>query len=165
MISELVVMRVVHILAGVIWAGSAIFLAVVLDPRLRALGPDIQRKVTAALAPGLRIVLDAGAAITILAGIALIIRLERDLLDASGWAWAILTGFAASILALASGIATISTMKKLTGTGEDMTGGDPTLEEEAEAGRLSARATLLARITAVLVVVAVVTMASARFVG
>ena len=158
--AELVVMRVVHILAGVIWAGSAIFLAVVLDPRLRALGPDIQRKVTAALAPPLRIVLDGGAAVTILVGILLVYRMDRldSLLD-TNWGLAITVGLVASIFALASGIAAMSTTKKLIGTGQGAA------DEQADVDSLSAKATLLARITAALVVIAVVTMAAARFVG
>ena len=156
---EMVVMRVVHILAGVIWSGSAIFLAVVLDPRLRALGPDIQRKVTAALAPSLRIVLDGGAAVTILVGILLVYRMDRlDNLFDTNWGLAITIGLVASIFALASGIAAMSTTKKLIGTGEGAA------DEQADVDSLSAKATLLARITAALVVIAVVTMAAARFV-
>ena len=157
---EMVVMRVLHILAGVIWAGSAIFLAIVLDPRLKALGPDIQRKVTAALAPSLRIVLDGGAAVTILVGILLVFRMDRlDNLFDTNWGLAITVGIIASVLALASGIAAMSTTKKLIGTGQDPA------DEQAAVDSLSARATLLARTTAVLVVIAVVTMAAARFVG
>jgi hypothetical protein len=52
----------------------------------------------------------------------------------------------------------MSTTKKLIGTGQDPA------DEQAAVDSLSARATLLARITAVLVVIAVVTMAAARFV-
>ena len=155
---EMVVMRVLHILAGVIWAGSAIFLAVVLDPRLKALGPDVHRKVTAALAPSLRIVLDGGAAVTILVGILLVFRMDRlDNLFNTNWGLAITAGLVASVLALVSGLAALSTTKKLIGAGQDT-------DSDADVDGLSARATLLARITAALVVVAVVTMAAARFV-
>ena len=155
---EMVVMRVLHILAGVIWAGSAIFLAVVLDPRLKALGPDVHRKVTAALVPSLRIVLDGGAAITILVGILLVFRMDRlDNLFNTNWGLAITAGLVASVLALVSGLAALSTTKKLIGAGHDT-------DSDADVDGLSARATLMARITAALVVVAVVTMAAARFV-
>ena len=87
---ELAFIRVVHILVGVIWAGSAIFLAAVLDPRLRALGPDVHRRVTEALYVPVRFVLEGGGAVTILVGIALVIRLQRldDLFD-TNWGWAI----------------------------------------------------------------------------
>jgi uncharacterized membrane protein len=151
---EMVVMRVLHILAGVIWAGSAIFLAAVLDPRLKTLGPDTQRRVMGALAPGLRIALDGSAAVTILVGLALVIRLERNLFDlSSGWAWAILIGIVTSVVAVASGAVAISASKRAAASDDD-----------ADAARLSSRATLLGRITAVLVVIAVASMASARFV-
>ena len=57
-----------------------------------------------ALAPGLRIALDGSAAVTILVGLALVIRLERNLFDlSSGWAWAILIGIVTSVVAVASG--------------------------------------------------------------
>ena len=151
---ELVTIRVVHILVGVIWAGSAIFLAGFLDPRLRALGPDVHRRVLEALYLPLRLVLEGGGAITILVGIVLVFRLQRidDLFD-TNWGWAITIGLVTSVIAHTTGVLALSSLKKLSGA------------EEAEASRLSDRATTLARMTAVLVTVAVVTMAAARFVG
>lgn len=41
----MVVLRIVHIVAGMFWAGSALFLAFILVPRLQSLGPEIQRSV------------------------------------------------------------------------------------------------------------------------
>ena len=121
---ELVVLRIVHILAGVVWAGSAIFLAFILEPRLRTLGPEIQGRVMAALA-----------------------------------------GFVVAILAFASGLGTMMTSNQMMATANGMADRPPTPEEGAKMGRLSARATLLGRTTAVLVVIGVGAMASARFVG
>ena len=152
---ELVTIRVVHILVGVIWTGSAIFLAAVLDPRLRALGPDVHRQVTDALYLPLRFVLEGGGAVTILVGIVLVFRLQRidDLFD-TNWGWAITIGLVTSVIAHGTGVFALSTLKRLRG-----------VEDDATATRLSDRATTLARMTAVLVTVAVVTMAAARFVG
>ena len=151
---ELVTIRVVHILVGVIWAGSAIFLAGFLDPRLRALGPDVHRRVLGALYVPLRFVLEGGGAITILVGIALVFRLQRidDLFD-TNWGWAITLGLVTSVIAHTTGVLALTSLKKLGGA------------DEAEADRLTDRATTLARVTAVMVTVAVVTMAAARFVG
>lgn len=151
---ELALIRVVHILVGVIWAGSAIFLAGFLDPRLRALGPDVHRRVLAALYLPLRFVLEGGGAITILVGIALVFRLQRidDLLD-TNWGWAITIGLITSVIAHTTGVLALTSLKKLSGA------------DEGEADRLTDRATTLARMTAVMVTVAVVTMAAARFVG
>ncbi len=36
---EFAILRILHIVFGVFWAGSAIFLATILEPRLRALDP------------------------------------------------------------------------------------------------------------------------------
>ena len=151
---ELVTIRVVHILVGVIWAGSAIFLAGFLDPRLRALGPEVHRRVLESLYLPLRFVLEGGGAITILVGIALVFRLGRidDLLE-TNWGWAITLGLVTSVIAHTTGVLALTSLKKLNGA------------EDAEVGRLTDRATTLARMTAVLVTVAVVTMAAARFVG
>ena len=152
---ELVTIRVVHILVGVIWTGSAIFMAAVLDPRLRALGPDVHRKGTDALYLPLRFVLEGGGVITILVGIVLVFRLQRidDLLD-TNWGWAITIGLVTSVIAHTTGVLALSALKKQRGT-----------EDEADVSRLADRSTTLARMTAVLVTVAVVTMAAARFVG
>ena len=163
---ELVLLRIVHILAGVVWAGSAVFLAVILEPRLRTLGPEVQGRVMAALAPVLGPVIGTSAILTIAFGITLVFRLKRwDALFDTDWGTAILVGFVASILGFASGIGTMITSNQMMGTAKGMAGRPPTPEEGAKMGRLSARATLLGRTTAVLVVIAVVAMASARYVG
>lgn len=47
----MVVLRIVHIVLGMFWAGSAVFLAVILEPRHRSLGPEVQRPVMGAIAP------------------------------------------------------------------------------------------------------------------
>ena len=39
---EFVILRILHIGFGVFWVGSALFLVLILEPRLRALGPAIQ---------------------------------------------------------------------------------------------------------------------------
>ena len=142
--TELAVMRVFHILAGVVWAGSAIFLAVVLLPRLRTVGPEVRGPVIAALAPALRAALDGSGAVTILVGVLLLLRMDRlGALFNTNWGLAITVGLVASVLAFASGAATLSLMKR-----------------RPEATAVST----LARITAALVVLATATMASARFV-
>ena len=114
------VIRVVHILVGVIWAGSAIFLAGFLDPRLRALGPDVHRRVLGALYVPLRFVLEGGGAITILVGIALVFRLQRidDLLD-TNWGWAITIGLVTSVIAHTTGVLALTSLKKLGGADDD----------------------------------------------
>ena len=163
---EFVVLRIGHILAGVVWAGSAIFLAAILEPRLRTLGPEVQGRVMATLAPVLGPVLGTSALLTIAFGLRLVIRLKRfdDLLD-TNWGLAITVGLIASVVAFASGLTTMATSRKMMALGKGMAGRPPTPEEGAQMGQLAARATLLGRATAVLVVIAVGAMASAKYVG
>ena len=163
---EFMVLRIGHILSGVVWAGSAIFLAAILEPRLRTLGPEVQVRVMAALAPVLGPVLGTSALLTIAFGLTLVIRLKRfdNLLD-TNWGLAITVGLIASVVAFASGITTMITLRKMITLGKGMAGRPPTPEEGAQIGQLAERATLLGRTTAVLVVIAVGAMASARYVG
>ena len=100
---EFVILRILHIVSGVFWAGSAIFLATILEPRLRALGPAVQGPLMRALIPVMVPAMLFSATITIAAGITLALRLRWDDLDSflnTGWGWAILIGFVAAHLLL-----------------------------------------------------------------
>lgn len=39
--TEFVILRIIHVVFGMFWAGSAVFIATILEPRLRALGPAV----------------------------------------------------------------------------------------------------------------------------
>ena len=164
---ELIILRLLHIVFGVFWAGSAIFFAVILQPRLRTLGPEIQARVMAALIPVMGPALISSAVITIVAGVTLALRLRWGNLDTflnTGWGWAILIGFVASIGALSSGVVTIVLANRMLTLGRSIGERAPTPEEGARLQRIGARLPRLARSTAVLVLIAIGTMASARFV-
>ena len=160
---ELVMLRLFHIVFGVIWAGSAVFIAGILEPRLRKLGPTVM----GALMPILTPVMLLSATITIAFGIILSLRLRWGNLDTffdTDWGVAILIGFIVSILAFGTGLTTSITGKRLMRLGASIQGRPPTPEEGALLGKLSARLTLLSRSTAVLTVIATGSMASARFI-
>jgi uncharacterized membrane protein len=164
---ELVMLRLFHIVFGVIWAGSAVFIAGILEPRLRKLGPTVMQPVMGALMPILTPVMLLSATITIAFGIILSLRLRWGNLDTffdTGWGVAILIGFIVSILAFGTGLTTSITGKRLMRLGASIQGRPPTPEEGALLGKLSARLTLLSRSTAVLTVIATGSMASARFI-
>ena len=74
---ELVILRILHIGFGVFWVGSAMFMSLILEPRLRALGPAIQRPVMMAIAPIMGPAVGISGGITIAAGITLYLRLHR----------------------------------------------------------------------------------------
>ena len=155
----MVSLRIVHIVAGVFWAGSAFFLALILEPRLRVLGPAIQRPV---MGPAL----GTSAIITMSAGIWLALRLRWGHLDkffSSEWGYAILVGFVASLLAFSTGVASGVISAKMANLGRAIEGRPPSPEEGAQLQLLAGRLTRLTRAMAVLVFIAVGSMASARF--
>ena len=164
---EMIILRLLHIVFGVFWAGSAIFFAFILQPRLRTLDPAVQRPVMGALVPVMGPALIGSAVITILAGITLALRLRWGHLDtflSTGWGWAILIGFVVSIGALSSGVTTIVKANRMLSLGRSIGGRPPTPEEANELQGISARLPRMARTTAILVLIAVGAMAAARFV-
>ena len=136
---EMVVLRLLHIVFGVFWAGSAVFLVFIIDPRLRTLGPAIQRPAMEAISRVAGPVLGVSGIVTIVAGTTLALRLRWGHLDRwfdTGWGVAILIGFIASILAFSAGGATgavAARMARITGSIE---GRPPNEEEAAELQRL-----------------------------
>ena len=165
--TEFVVLRIVHIAFGAFWVGSALFLVLILEPRLKTLGPTIQRPVMGALMPVMGPALGISGVITIAAGVYLALRLRWGHLDTfldTGWGWAILVGFMASVGAMSSGVTTGVMANRMSRLGREIEGRPPTPEEAGQLQRLAARLTLLGRTTAVLLLIAVAAMASARYV-
>ena len=60
--TELAIMRILHIVPGAVWVGSAVFVAFILNPRLRALGPEVERPVTAAVSRAIGLIVTGAAA-------------------------------------------------------------------------------------------------------
>lgn len=164
---EMVTLRLLHIVFGVFWAGSAIFFAFILQPRLRSLGPDIQARVMGALIPVMGPALIGSAVITIAAGMTLALRLRWGRLDTfldHPWGWAILIGFVVSIGAFTTGATTMVLASRMLRLGSAIRERTPTPEEAAWMQRVALRLPRLGRATAVMVIIALGTMASARFV-
>ena len=91
----MIVLRLIHIVFGAFWVGSAVFLALILEPRLRALGPTYQGPVMGAIAPVMGPAIGTAAVLTILAGIWMSVKLYSgrwDLWFSTGWGYAILFG-------------------------------------------------------------------------
>ena len=165
--TEFVVLRLIHIVFGVFWAGTAIFLATILEPRLRKAGPQVMQPVMGALMPILSPAMMFAGTVTIVFGIVLTLRLRSGHLDTffdTGWGVAILIGFIVSVGGFASGIITSMTGKRLANLGASIAGREPTPEEMAQIQKLGKRLTMLTRTSAVMVTIAVGTMAAARFV-
>ncbi len=160
--TELVVLRIVHIVAGVFWVGTAVYLALVLEPKLRALGNEIERDVLQAISKLNSLWITLSAIVTILFGFALISRTpgrEFDQLFSNGWGTAIGIGLIASLLAFfLSGWVGANTAKLRRSLQENAQSDDGRLDE------IRSKIAMGSRINAVLVIVAVGTMAAARYV-
>ena len=112
-------------------------------------------------------VLIGSAVITIVAGVTLALRLRWGNLDTffdTGWGWAIALGFVTAIAAISSGVITIISANRMLALAGSIRDRAPTAEEASTLQRLAGRLPLLARFTAVMVLIAIGTMASARFV-
>ena len=126
-ISEIIILRLLHIVAGVFWAGAVLFIVLVFDPKVRALGPEIQHKIYKVMAGRIAIALGVSAAITVFAGVALALRLRWGRLDAffnTEWGYAILIGFIAAIVASILGWLGGATSKRLVHLYESDTEGE-----------------------------------------
>lgn len=160
MYTELAIMRILHIVPGAVWVGSAVFVAFILNPRLRALGPEVERPVTAAVNRAIGLVVTGAAVITILVGFTLMSRTPGrgfDQLFDTGWGWAIGIGILASLVALGFGAVTGISQARMRRIGES----DASMFQR---DGLERRVRIYEKLHAVFAVVAVGTMAAARFV-
>ena len=156
-----------HIVSGVIWAGVSLFLAFVLEPRLRALGPAVQHLVMRSIAGAVGVTFASAGTITIVSGIVLIFVLRGNGLDTlheTGWGQAMSLGLVATVAAYVLNLITIPTNIKMRKMGKAIQGRQPTEEEMGEIQNLSSRLRISGQVTAILLLIAVGTMAVARFV-
>lgn len=161
-------LRVLHIGLGTFWIGTDIFVTFLLLPRLRALGPEIERAVTAALMRYLPPAIMLSSIITAITGVwlaGIMLGWSLDRVVATRWGWAILVGFVGTLVALVVGFGLLPPMTigydKLS---RSLEGRSPTPEENRKLQQLAARVTNLAHVNTVLLIIVVIAMAVARFV-
>ncbi len=165
MTAELNILRILHIVPAAVWVGSAVFLALILEPAMRRAGPQVAMGLGPHLAKRIFAVILTAALLTIAFGLVLVDRTPgRDFgqLFTTTWGWVIGFGLITSVVALATGLTTGQTMNRVVAIGQSLEG-PPSPEQGAEIARLQTRARILTWITAALVIVAVGLMASARF--
>lgn len=165
---QLLSLRVLHIVFGTFWVGSDVFLTFLLLPRLRALGPNVERAVIGALMRTLPPVMMLSSAITAVTGVWLAGIMRGWSLGwvlASNSGVAILVGFVGTVAALFVGFGLLPFVTiqhdRLT---RSISTRSPTQEEDHQLHRLQARATTLARVNSVLLIIVVIAMAVIRLV-
>jgi uncharacterized membrane protein len=164
-------LRILHIVVGVFWVGTVVFMAAFLTPSARAAGPAggavIQQLMGVRRLP---LWIMGGMVVTLLSGIALYWR------DSAGFQSAWLASgagkvfglggavaFAASILGMAINMPTARRLTEITGRLQSA-GRPPTPEEQATLAALQGRLSKASVLAAVLLVIATLLMAIARYV-
>jgi uncharacterized membrane protein len=158
-------LRAIHVLLGATWAGATFLIVLYLEPTVRDAGPAGGVVMGGMVRRGYSRFMGIIGLLTVLTGLWLMWRLSGQF--SSGFmgsrAGILLSiGMLAGILALGSGAHGVSrSVKALTAVGARVaaSGAPPTPEDQAEMGRLQGKVRMYARITAVLLLIAVVTMA------
>ena len=157
---EFMSLRIIHIVSGTFWVGSALFMVLIFLPRLRGLAPDTRDTVMEEIVRPWSTVMGAAAVVTIAVGVTLALRLRWGHLDtflSTGWGLAILIGFISAILSMALGGRFDSTLRQIRSGHERQL-------VAADTERLVNSMTWSLRLSTLFVVIAVGSMAAARFV-
>jgi uncharacterized membrane protein len=162
------ILRLIHILSGVFWAGTSFFMVSFVSPAVEATGPEGQKFMRQlAMKSTFATVMAATATATALSGIILyIILTELDQAIMSNRYFEILglgavAGLAGWVVGFVMQNRAISRMKAVAAEIE-AAGGPPTPEQMAEMQAMAERVALGGRIGAVLLTIAVVCMAAAQ---
>jgi MFS family permease len=161
----LIVLRLVHIAAGAFWAGSALFIALVLLPGVRKAAPGGERNLPMA---AISQAMSLAALLTTIAGLLLYAWASRF-----AWGWIVsplgigltlgsLAGLAAFLLGLLSTGPTAARIGALAGQIQ-AAGGPPKPEQAAEMGRLQAKLATSSTVSTILMTAALALMAVARY--
>jgi uncharacterized membrane protein len=168
----LIILRLIHILAGVYWAGTMFFFVTFLEPSLRSMGPDGGKVMIRFFERGYLKLIPVVAILTILSGLWLLWRQSAGF-DAvymgSTLGMAFSTGGLLAIVAFIVGIAVTrpaaARIWELSGQVPQATSEEVRNSLMAEIGKNRARTVISARIIVVLLFMAVALMAIARYVG
>lgn len=164
----MVILRIVHIGAGVFWVGGFLFLVFILVPRVRALGPAVQGPVMGTVMGAAVPVFIASALLVIGSGAWMALKLRWGVLDSffnDAWGWAILIGFVLTVVGFLLGLlVTRPTMLKAAALGASLQGAPPSPEQGAQLGALQTRISRASHTTATLLLAAAVSMAVARYI-
>jgi hypothetical protein len=169
--ASMVFLRIVHIVTGVIWVGSLFVVVVFVQPSAATLGPTAAPFMAELRRRRFVDVVFVDAVFTVLAGAFLywhdwhLHPSFAEWLDTSFGTWLTVGGlFAISGLAVAASL-TRPTIRRLVSLGKQVadSGGPPAPETATRIGALQRRLVVAERVSFSLVLLAVVAMASARY--
>ena len=166
----MLVLRLVHILAGIFWVGATLVLAGFLLPAVRATGQEGGRFIQQVMERRrLQVYLSAAAGLTILAGLVMYWRLASTTHGAwarshAGMAFG-LGGLLAIIAAAIGGAIPARAGRRLGEIGQSLqaAGSPPSAEQSAEIAALQRRIARTLAVVATLLVISAALMATARY--
>jgi hypothetical protein len=167
----MILLRLIHVLCGVFWAGTLLFVVTFLEPSVRAAGPDGARVMQAMLKRHYLMVMPLVAGLTILSGLDLLRRVSGGFSPvwfASGPGITLTIGSVASLIAFGIGMFIMRPANLQAGSLSQQATAAQGPERESILSRAQAlrrRGTVSARWVAVLLALAVATMAVARYIG
>jgi uncharacterized membrane protein len=168
----MVIFRIIHILAGIIWVGASVMMVLVVGPTARRTGPQagpfMMNLAGYSVFPGLMMY---SAILTVVAGLVLYDRVTDHFRDgdymSSGGGIVLSIGVVAGLLAFGHGFMTLS---KFTKQQYDIarsvmeSGGTPNQEQAAEMMRIQDKIRINSQISLILMLISVVGMSAARYV-
>jgi uncharacterized membrane protein len=166
----LLLLRVVHVVGGVFWAGAILFVVHFLEPAVRAAGPDGARFMLELRKRHYLNVVPVIAALTLVSGFWLYWRVFGRLHPGPGASGAELTLGIGGLFALVAFVVGVTTLRpsalRIGALGAELAQAPPDRREAlgTELARLRGRMRLAGRVVAVLLGIAIVTMAVGRYV-
>lgn len=165
----IIVLRIVHIGFGVFWAGGVMFMNFLIGPSIGAAGPEGFRVMQELNKRRYFHIILGAAALTIISGLDLVRRDSSNFTP--GWFHSptgigISTGMVAAIIAFLIGVLAINpAMKRLSALGAEMMHATPDARGALSTQVDAARARLIAfgMVGTIFVVIAVLAMATARY--
>jgi putative copper export protein len=167
----LIVLRLIHILSGVYWAGTMFFFVTFLEPSLRSLGPDGGKVMIRFFERGYLTLLPVIAGLTMLSGLSMLWILSNGFDPTylrSSLGMSLVTGGALAITAFLVGMVVVRSAAAGIWDAARKVAQEPNEAARgllmAEMGKLRARTVLGARVVFGLLIGAVALMAVARYV-
>ena len=168
---EILVLRLVHVVGGIFWVGAGLLNFLYIAPALTAVGPAAAGPVMQTLRRRrLFVVLPTVAVLTLLSGLRLMM-IQSGGFDAAyfrtGFGATLSAGGAAAIVAFLVGIAfAMPAQRRMAAIGPQLAGADETTRAalRSEMARLQSRLRVVGPLVTVLLVLAAVAMALARYV-
>lgn len=162
-------LRIVHIVGGILWVGGAALFFLYLEPTINKLGPDAEKFVDEMInRRKVPIYFAAASTLTVIAGVILYWRDFGGIETTSPYGLALGIGGVAALIAWVGGNLLIpQTLGKVSAIVTEIkeAGGPPSDEQAGRLHAVQGRLRTIGLIDLVLLAVAVVGMASARYLG